>query len=68
MAARQTPAKRLLTIKAACEILGVDRRHLYRLIHANEITPINVGLTGDSARGIRIAEDELDRFITRRSA
>ena len=57
---------RFLTIDQVAERLGVDRRHVYRLIRAGELTPIDVSMPGVRSR-LRIADDELGRFISRRT-
>jgi excisionase family DNA binding protein len=40
---KRTELEPLLTVAAVCEVLGVSKPTLYRLIHAGELTPIRVG-------------------------
>ena len=56
---------RYLTINDVAARLGVDRRHVYRLIEAGEIVAIDISMPG-VRQSLRIAEDELGRFIVRR--
>lgn len=55
----------MYSVNQAAERLGVNRRHIYRLINDNELTPTNIARPGLRPM-LRISEDELDRFLTRR--
>ena len=53
-----TPARRLVSIIVAAEILGISARTVRRLIAAGELDAVRVG-----RRTIRIKTESIDRLI-----
>ena len=56
----RTELEPLLTIRAVCEMLGVSKPTLYRLINAGHLVPIRIGLSP------RFEPNELRRYIDQR--
>lgn len=53
---------RLLKVTAAAERLDASPATVYRLIYSGRLTPHYIG-TGKIRPRVRVAEDELDRYI-----
>jgi excisionase family DNA binding protein len=58
--------KPLLNSKAVCEILGVAPATLSRMVHSNRI-PFVLLSTGKTKLTVRFREEELERWLDRRS-
>jgi excisionase family DNA binding protein len=55
----RTTLEPLLTVKAVCELLGISKPTLYRLIHAGELVPIRV------SRRPRFSADDVRGYLER---
>lgn len=56
---------RLLDFPQAAEALGCSRTHIYDLIAAGELTPVNISAVRGGSK-TRIDADDIDAFIERR--
>lgn len=53
---------RLLSVPAAAQVLGCSRTHIYGLIAAGHLRPVEIKATGTRTK-TRIRQDDLDKFI-----
>jgi len=56
---------RLLNFEDASKILGCSRPHVYDLVAAGELTPVNISAVRGGSK-TRIDADDLEAFIERR--
>lgn len=59
-------APRLLTVPQAAEVLGCSRTHIYGLIAAGHLRPVEIAAKGVRSK-TRIRQDDLDAFIEART-
>ncbi|MBF0395760.1 MAG: helix-turn-helix domain-containing protein [Desulfobacterales bacterium] len=55
-----TPKQKLIHIKRAADILGCERKHIYKLINSKKLDAVRIGV-----RGIRVVAESVDCFIER---
>lgn len=57
---------RLLSVPAVAEILGCSRTHVYGLIAAGHLRPVEIKATGTRPK-TRVRADDLEAFIERQT-
>lgn len=58
--------QKLLTLPETAEVLGCSRMHVYRLIQSGALATVDISLPGAQRTKTRVADDELDRYLTER--
>ena len=61
-------APRLLTLDDVADRIGVSRTTVKRLVAAGELRVVDISATAGGRRRVRIREDELTRWINKRTA
>jgi excisionase family DNA binding protein len=64
---QRASALELLTIPATAERLGCSDNHVYRLIAAGELRPVDIAPAGARRSKTRVRSDDVDGYIDRKT-
>jgi len=62
-----TSSTRMLTINEVSDRLSVEPHHVYQLVYSGELPAVDVGRPDAKRRTLRIQQEDLERFIKRRT-